>query len=53
MTPSMYNGSDVAIEAADLVLLERFDSIIEEIRLGRLVFQNLQKVISYLLPAGS
>ncbi|KAJ5938182.1 hypothetical protein N7454_004524 [Penicillium verhagenii] len=46
-------GSDVAIEAADLVLLERFDSIIEAIRLGRLVFQNLQKVIAYLLPAGS
>lgn len=46
-------GSDVAIEAADLVLLDRFDSIVEAIRLGRLVFQNLQKVISYLLPAGS
>lgn len=47
------SGSDVAIEAADLVLLERFDSIVEAIRLGRLVFQNLQKVIAYLLPAGS
>lgn len=46
-------GSDVAIEAADLVLLDRFDSIVDAIRLGRLVFQNLQKVISYLLPAGS
>ncbi len=50
---AMCNGSDVAIEAADLVLLDRFDSIIDAIRLGRLVFQNLQKVISYLLPAGS
>ncbi|KAJ6184752.1 hypothetical protein N7519_006053 [Penicillium mononematosum] len=47
------SGSDVAIEAADLVLLDKFDSIIEAIRLGRLVFQNLQKVIAYLLPAGS
>lgn len=47
------SGSDVAIEAADLVLLDRFDSIVEAIRLGRLVFQNLQKVIAYLLPAGS
>ena len=46
-------GSDVAIEAADLVLLDKFDSIIQAIRLGRLVFQNLQKVIVYLLPAGS
>lgn len=47
------SGSDVAIEAADLVLLKNFDSIIEAVRLGRLVFQNLQKVIAYLLPAGS
>ncbi|KAJ5817555.1 ATPase P-type K/Mg/Cd/Cu/Zn/Na/Ca/Na/H-transporter [Penicillium robsamsonii] len=47
------SGSDVAIEAADLVLLDKFDSIVEAIRLGRLVFQNLQKVIAYLLPAGS
>lgn len=49
----MVNGSDVALEAADLVLLGNFDKIIDGIRLGRLVFQNLQKVISYLLPAGS
>ncbi|KAI1173667.1 cation-transporting ATPase pma1 [Nemania sp. FL0916] len=47
------NGSDVAIDAADLVLLGKFDSITTGIRLGRLVFQNLQKVIAYLLPAGS
>ncbi|KAJ3340832.1 hypothetical protein HDU93_006124 [Gonapodya sp. JEL0774] len=46
-------GSDVAIEAATLVLLGTFDSITTAVRLGRLVFQNLQKVISYLLPAGS
>ncbi|RAL15920.1 cation-translocating P-type ATPase [Aspergillus homomorphus CBS 101889] len=50
---AVVSGSDVAIEAADLVLLDRFDSIIDAIRLGRLVFQNLQKVIAYLLPAGS
>lgn len=46
-------GSDVALEAADLVLLDKFDSIVEAIRLGRLVFQNLQKGIAYLLSAGS
>eukprot|EP01132_Coremiostelium_polycephalum_P002231 gene2231-2750_t len=46
-------GCDVAVEAADLVLLGSFDSITEAMRLGRLVFQNLQKVIGYLLPAGS
>ncbi|KAG6819695.1 hypothetical protein H0H93_009489 [Arthromyces matolae] len=50
---AVVTGSDVAIEAADLVLMGNFDSIIGGIRLGRLVFQNLQKVIAYLLPAGS
>ena len=50
---AVVSGSDVAIEAADLILLDKFDSIIEAIRLGRLVFQNLQKLIGYLLPAGS
>jgi sodium/potassium-transporting ATPase subunit alpha len=50
---AIVTGSDVALESADLVLLDKFDAIIDAIRLGRLVFQNLQKVISYLLPAGS
>jgi sodium/potassium-transporting ATPase subunit alpha len=50
---AVVTGSDVAIEASDLVLLDRFDEIVQAIRLGRLVFQNLQKVIAYLLPAGS
>jgi hypothetical protein len=43
--------SDVAHEVGDLVLLGNFDKIIDRISLGRLVFQNLQKVISRLLPA--
>ena len=47
------SGSDVAIAASDLVLMGGFDSITQGIGLGRLVFQNLQKVIGYLLPAGS
>ncbi|KAF9184051.1 hypothetical protein BGZ51_003587 [Haplosporangium sp. Z 767] len=50
---AVVSGSDVAIEAADLILLGGFDSIPVAIRLGRIVFQNLQKVIGYLLPAGS
>ncbi|KAF9116101.1 hypothetical protein BGX27_004899 [Mortierella sp. AM989] len=50
---AVVSGSDVAIEAADLILLGGFDSIPSAIRLGRLTFQNLQKVIGYLLPAGS
>lgn len=50
---SVVTGSDVAIEAADLVLMDQFDSIVEAVGLGRFVFQNLQNVIAYLLPAGS
>ncbi|KAF9905278.1 hypothetical protein EC991_001877 [Linnemannia zychae] len=50
---AVVSGSDVAIEAADLILLGGFDSIPVAMRLGRVVFQNLQKVIGYLLPAGS
>lgn len=50
---AIVTGSDVALDAADLILLDNFDAIIDAIRLGRLVFQNLQKVIGYLLPAGS
>ncbi|KAG6815866.1 hypothetical protein H0H87_010656 [Tephrocybe sp. NHM501043] len=50
---AIVTGSDVAIEASDLVLMGSFSSIVEGIRLGRLVFQNLQKCIAYLLPAGS
>ena len=49
----MVEGSDVALEAADLVLLGSFHSITEGIHIGRLVFHNLQKFIAYLLPAGS
>jgi Ca2+-transporting ATPase len=42
-------GTDVAREAADIVLLEEdFGHIIEGIRLGRRVFDNLRKVIIYI-----
>jgi len=46
-------GSDIAIEAADMVLLESFSSIVEAVRFGRMMFDNLKKTIAYLLPAGS
>ncbi|KAJ2691056.1 hypothetical protein IWW39_000264 [Coemansia spiralis] len=48
---AMGNGSEVAKEAADMVLLDNnFSSIITAIECGRLVFANLKKVIIYLLP---
>lgn len=50
---AMGNGSDVAIEAADLVLLDSFSSIIHALKYGRLVFDNLKKTIIYLIPAGT
>ncbi len=51
---AMGSGSEVAIEAAQLVLLDsNFASILVAIENGRLVFENLRKVILYLLPAGS
>lgn len=47
------SGSDIAIEAADMVLLESFESIVTALVYGRSVFDNLKKTIAYLLPAGS
>lgn len=50
----MGSGSDVAREASDIVLLDdNFGSLLVGIELGRLVFENLKKVVLYLLPAGS
>jgi magnesium-transporting ATPase (P-type) len=50
---SLASGSDVAIEASDMVLLDSFAVIVEAVRYGRVVFDNLKKTIAYLLPAGS
>ncbi|RPA91486.1 P-type ATPase-like protein [Choiromyces venosus 120613-1] len=47
------SGSDIAIEAADMVLLDSFSAIVSAIVSGRLVFDNLRKTVAYLLPAGS
>lgn len=46
-------GSDIAVEAADMVLLESFGAIVEAVRYGRVVYDNLKKTIIYLLPAGT
>jgi P-type Ca2+ transporter type 2C len=43
-------GTDVAREAADLVLLDdSFASIINGVKLGRRIFANLRKALSYVL----
>lgn len=47
------SGSDIAIEAADMVLLDSFSAVVEAVQSGRVVFDNLKKTIAYLLPAGS
>lgn len=47
------SGSDIAIEAADMVLLKSFGAIVEAVKYGRVVFDNLKKTIIYLLPAGT
>ncbi|KAJ3167541.1 hypothetical protein HDU87_001490 [Geranomyces variabilis] len=51
---AMGSGSDVAKEAASMVLLGNdFASLVVAIENGRLVFDNLKKVILYLMPAGT
>ncbi|KAI9005132.1 calcium ATPase transmembrane domain M-containing protein [Hyaloraphidium curvatum] len=51
---AMGAGSDVAKEAAALVLLNNdFASIPVAIENGRLLFDNLKKVLAYLMPAGT
>lgn len=42
-------GTDVAREAADLVLLDdSFSSIVEAIRMGRRIFDNMRKAMSFV-----
>lgn len=50
---AMGSGSDIAIEAADMVLLDSFAAVVIAVEYGRLVYDNLKKTILYLLPAGS
>lgn len=49
---AMGSGSDVAKNAADLLLLtDDFSSIVLGIELGRLMFDNLKKSITYTISA--
>ncbi|RKP17341.1 calcium ATPase, partial [Rozella allomycis CSF55] len=51
---AMGAGSDVAKEAASMVLLNNdFASIPIAIENGRLLFENMKKVVMYVLPAGT
>lgn len=44
------SGTDVAKEVADLVLLDdNFKTIIEAVRRGRIIFNNIRKVVLYLV----
>jgi Ca2+-transporting ATPase len=46
------SGTDVAKEVADLVLLpDSFNIIVAAVEEGRVIIDNLRKVITYLLPA--
>ena len=43
-------GTDVAREAADLVLLDdRFESIVSAVKGGRRIYDNLQKAMAYIM----
>ncbi len=47
------SGTDVAKEAADMVILDdNFASIAYALKEGRIVFDNIRKVIFFLLPTG-
>ena len=51
---AMQAGAEVAQEAADIILLDNsFPSIVTAIETGRLLSDNVKKVLLYLLPAGS
>jgi Ca2+-transporting ATPase len=50
MGVAMGSGSDVAKESASLVILDdNFSTIVEAVKQGRVIFENLQRMILYLI----
>jgi magnesium-transporting ATPase (P-type) len=48
---ALASGSDIAIEAADIVLLKSFSVVVEAVQYGYVVFDNLKKtIVSSSLP---
>jgi len=46
-------GTDVAREAADMIIADdNFASIYKAVELGRVVFDNIRKVVFFLIPTG-
>ena len=50
---ALRSGLDIAIKAANIVLLESFSAVVEAVQYSRVVFDNLKKTIAYLLPTSS
>ena len=51
---AMGAGTNAAKGAAGIVVIDTsFTSIVTGVEQGRLVFDNIRKVVPYLLPAGS
>ena len=50
---AMGSGTDVAIDTADLVVIDdNFTSIVEGIREGRIAYSNIRKIVLFLLSCG-
>ena len=50
---AMGSGTDVAIDTADLIIMDdNFTSIVEGIKEGRVAYSNIRKIILFLLSCG-
>ena len=50
---AMGSGTDVAIDTADIILLDdNFTSIVEGVKEGRIAYANIRKIVLFLLSCG-